>query len=126
MRRAQQQESVDVLPRDGNVCCRLPPEPVAATEVLDYLSECNFQVYAAPRGEGQPKYVFQGQVATLEKLVAIASGHRVLMDLQPFQLTHVRHEATRTTTVREVKKATRMVTSRAWGSGRQSDAKDPS
>lgn len=61
------------------------PEPTLAADILDYLREYNFTVYAAPHGEGRPKYVYQGQVVTLERLVAIANEHRARMELPPFQ-----------------------------------------
>ena len=61
------------------------PEPTVADDVLAYLRECNFTVYAAPLGEGTPKYVYQGQLVTLDRLVAIANGHRALRQLPPFQ-----------------------------------------
>jgi hypothetical protein len=54
-------------------------------DVLDYLQDCNFSVYAAPRGEGVPKYVFQGQVVTLQKLISIANDHRENRHLPLFQ-----------------------------------------
>jgi hypothetical protein len=60
------------------------PEPTIATDVLAYLQECNFTVYAAPLGEGEPKYVYQGQVLTLDRLLAIANEHRALRQLPPF------------------------------------------
>jgi hypothetical protein len=62
------------------------PEPTAITGILDYLRDCNFDVYPAPPGEGQPKYVFQGQVVTLENLVSIANDHRARLQLPPFEL----------------------------------------
>lgn len=61
-----------------------PPEPTVAADVLAYLQACNFTVYPAPRGEGEPKYVCQGQVMTLDRLVAIANDHRALRQLPPF------------------------------------------
>ena len=56
-----------------------------ADDVLVYLRECNFTVYPAPLGEGTPKYVYQGQLVTLEKLISIANGHRALRQLPPFE-----------------------------------------
>jgi hypothetical protein len=66
---------------------RRPPTPELPVDavVLTYLLDCNFTVYPAPRGEGEPKYVYQGQVVTLQKLIAIANDHRVLRQLLPFQ-----------------------------------------
>jgi hypothetical protein len=55
-----------------------------AGAVLAYLQECHFTVYPAPVGEGEPKYVYQGQVITLDRLVAIANTHRALRQLPPF------------------------------------------
>ena len=55
-----------------------------------YLEEY-ISVYRAPRGEGAPKYVYQGQVATLEKLVSLANEHRALRQLPPFQLVPQLH-----------------------------------
>jgi hypothetical protein len=60
------------------------PESTVAADALAYLQECNFTVYAAPLGEGEPKYVCQGQVLTLDRLVAIANDHRALRRLPPF------------------------------------------
>ena len=60
------------------------PEPTVAADALAYLQECNFTVYPAPLGEGEPKYVYQGQVLTLDRLVAIANDHRALRQLPPF------------------------------------------
>ena len=62
------------------------PEPTVADDVLAYLRECNFTVYPAPLGEGTPKYVYQGQLVTLEKLISIANGHRALRQIPPFQV----------------------------------------
>jgi hypothetical protein len=87
MRRAQHQQLVaDFFTRGGTIR-RLPTsQPTAPTEVLEYLAECAFTVYPAPRGEGQPKYVFQGRVVGIEKLMSIANEHRALMNLPPFLL----------------------------------------
>ena len=60
-------------------------EAPVADDVLVYLRECNFTVYPAPLGEGTPKYVYQGQLVTLDRLIAIANGHRALRQLPPFQ-----------------------------------------
>jgi hypothetical protein len=88
MRRVQYRELVADYFTRGGAIRRLPtPEPTSPSDVLDYLSECNFRVYPAPRGEGQQKYVYQGQVVTLDKLVSIANEHRALVALPPFQLT---------------------------------------
>ena len=92
MRRAQQQELVaDYFARGGTVR-RLPtPEPIEASEVLQYLHDCSFDVYAAPRGQGEPKYVCQGAVVTQQELVSIANEHRNTRGLPPFQLTSKVH-----------------------------------
>ena len=87
MRRLQdQQSSADYFFRGGPI--RRPPAPTQTepSDILDYLADCNFTVYPAPRGEGQPKYVYQGQVITLEKLVSIANEHRAIRGLEPFEL----------------------------------------
>ena len=86
MRREPQEGSFsDYFALGGQV--RQPPTPELpeADDVLAYLRECNFTVYAAPLGEGTPKYVYQGQLVTLDRLIAIANGHRVLRQLPPFQ-----------------------------------------
>jgi hypothetical protein len=62
------------------------PKPTLPADVLEYLEECSFSVYPAPLGEGEPKYVYQGQVVTLQKLVAIANDHRAIRQLPPFEL----------------------------------------
>lgn len=87
MRREQQRGLVNEYLARGGTIRRLPtPEPTEAIDVLDYLEECGFSVYRAPRGEGEPKFVFQGQVVTLQNLISIANEHRATRDLPPFQL----------------------------------------
>ena len=79
MLNAQQENLVlDFLARGGTIRCLPTPEPTAISNVLEYLRACNFVVYPAPRGEGQPKYVCQSMVITEEKLVAIANDHRAM------------------------------------------------
>ena len=83
-----QQENLvlDFLARGGTIR-RLPtPEPTTISSVLEYLRGCNFVVYRAPRGEGQPKYVYQSMVVTEERLVAIANELRATKYLPPFQV----------------------------------------
>jgi hypothetical protein len=89
MTREQQEDLVlDYFARGGTIH-RLPtPEPTAIPDILEYLRDCTFVVYPAPRGDGQPKYVYQGTVVTLEKLVSIANEHRAIRHLPPFQLVH--------------------------------------
>ena len=87
MRREQQRSLVSEYLARGGTIHQLPtPAPTEPIDVLDYLEECGFTVYAAPRGEGEPKYVFQGQVMTLQSLVSLANEHRAKRDLSPFQL----------------------------------------
>jgi len=89
MRRLQdQQSSADYFLRGGPL--RRPPTPAATdpSDIVDYLTDCNFTVYAAPRGEGQPKYVYQGQVVTLDRLISIANEHRSIRGLEPFEQLH--------------------------------------
>jgi hypothetical protein len=92
MRREQHRELVkDYFARGGTIR-RLPsPEPTSISEILDYLTDCNFTVHPAPLGEGSPKYVYQGQVVTLDNLISIANEHRALRALPPFQLVHQLH-----------------------------------
>lgn len=92
MRRDQQQELLaDYFARGGAVR-RLPtPEPTEPSAVLQYLHDCDFEVYPAPRGEGEPKYVCRGAVVKLQELVAIANEHRDKRGLPPFQLTNKVH-----------------------------------
>jgi len=89
MTKEQQRHLVlDYFARGGTIH-RLPtPEHSALPEILEYLQNCDFVVYPAPRGDGQPKYVYQGAVVTLEKLVSIANEHRAIKHLRPFQLVH--------------------------------------
>jgi hypothetical protein len=87
MRREQQRGLVSAYLARGGTIHHLPtPEPTEASDVLDYLEECGFSVYRAPRGEGEPKYVFQGQVMTLQNLMSVANEHRAKRALPPFQL----------------------------------------
>jgi hypothetical protein len=86
MRREPREGSFsDYFTLGGHVRQPPTPEVTVAADVLAYLLDCNFTVYAAPVGEGEPKYVYQGQVVSLEKLVAIANDHRALRQLPPFQ-----------------------------------------
>ena len=76
----------------GGTIRHLPtPEPTTIDNVLEYLRGCNFVVYRAPRGEGQPKYVCQSMVVTEEKLVKIANDHRATQHLPPFQVVPQLH-----------------------------------
>ena len=87
MRREQQDLVANYFKRGGKVD-RLPtPKPTEMiSDVLDYLKESNFVVYRAPRGEGEPKFVCQGSVVTLQNLVSFANEHRATRQLPPFQL----------------------------------------
>jgi hypothetical protein len=77
---------LDFFARGGTIN-RLPtPQPTTISNVLEYLRGCNFVVYPAPRGEGQPKFVYRGMVVTEEKLVGIANEHRATQHLPPFQV----------------------------------------
>jgi len=79
MRREQQDFAL------GGTIHYLPkPEPTEISDILEYLRDCNFVVYPAPRGDGEPKYVYQGAVVTLQKLVSIANEHRAVRQLPPF------------------------------------------
>jgi len=89
MTKEQQKHLVlDYFARGGAIR-RLPtPEPKAIFDILAYLESCNFFVYPAPRGAGEPKYVHQGAVVTLQNLVSIANEHRAKRHLPPFQVAH--------------------------------------
>ena len=91
MSREQQELVADYIARGGTVR-RLPtPEPTDVQEVIDYMQDCRFDVYPAPRGAGQRKYVLQGEVVTLARLVLIANEHRAKRRLPPFQLVQPLH-----------------------------------
>ena len=82
---------LDFLARGGTIR-RLPtPEPTTISSVLEYLRGCDFVVYPAPRGEGQPKYVCQSMVVTEEKLMALTNEHRMANQLPPFQIVSHHH-----------------------------------
>jgi hypothetical protein len=92
MRRLQDQESLaDYFFRGGQVGRPPAPAPTDPSEILEYLADCSFTVYPAPRGEGQPKYVYQGQVITIDRLVSIANEHRAIRGLEPFEFGHQLH-----------------------------------
>ncbi len=79
MRREPREGSFsDYFTLGGQVRQPATPEFPATSDVLAYLLDCNFTVYPAPLGEGEPKYVYQGQVVTLDRLIAIANDHRAL------------------------------------------------
>ena len=78
--------SLDYFARGGTIHHLPTPERTAISDILEYLQSCNLVVYAAPLGDGEPKYVYQGAVVTLQTLVIIANEHRALRRLPPFQL----------------------------------------
>jgi len=88
MRRVQYRELVaDYFSRGGTLHKLPTPEPSSSSD-LDYLSECNFRVYPAPHGEGQQKYVYQGQVTTpVRKPKATWVRPELLVDVQYRSIT---------------------------------------
>ena len=87
MRREQQENLIADYLKRGGIVQRLPtPKPIAISDVVEYLQERHFVVYAAPRGEGEPKFVCQGSVVNLQELVSFANAHRAARQLTPFQL----------------------------------------
>jgi len=87
MRREQQGDLVaDYFARGGTIH-RLPtPEPAEVSEILEWLEGCGSIVYRAAAKGAVHKYVYQGALVTLQKLVSIANKQRALRDLPPFQL----------------------------------------
>ena len=92
MRREQQAGLIADYLKRGGIVQRLPtPKPTGISDVVEYLQDNNFVVYAAPRGEGEPKFVCQGSVVNLQDLVSFANAHRAARQLPPFQIVPQLH-----------------------------------
>jgi len=62
--------------------------PTTATDVVHYLTEQGIKVEAAPvrLGYGHAKYLLNGEIVDLKKLVRLANGRRRKQHLPPFDL----------------------------------------
>jgi len=63
-------------------------QPTTATDVLHYLKEQGVNVEAAPvkLGYGHAKYMLDGEIVDLKKLLRLANSRRRRARLPPFEL----------------------------------------
>jgi len=73
----------------GRAIQKIPAaQPTTAVDILHYLKEQGLDVQSLPisKGYGDGKYVLDGEIVDLKKLLRLANGRRRRQRLPPFEL----------------------------------------
>ena len=73
----------------GRAIQKIPAaQPTTAVDILHYLKEQGIEVQSAPvsQGFGEGKYLLDGEIVDLKKLLRLANSRRRRQRLPPFEL----------------------------------------